>query len=96
MTVIGKSTTVNRLNILRGEPYTARVVRTVRGRVQENLPIVISERHQVLILRYFQNVMHHKNDEAKLKSILFGNGFNKTQSAFNLCRAFQKDASILN
>jgi len=43
------------------------------------------------ITGYFQNVMHYKNDEAKLKSILFGNGFNKTQSAFNLCRAFEKN-----
>ena len=42
------------------------------------------------ITGYFQNVMHYKNDEAKLKSILFGNGFNKTQSAFNLCREFEK------
>ncbi|HVW15847.1 MAG TPA: DUF932 domain-containing protein [Mucilaginibacter sp.] len=49
------------------------------------------------ITGYFQNVMHYKNDEAKLKSILFGNGFNKTQSAFNLCRAFEKaGSSILN
>ena len=49
------------------------------------------------ITGYFQNVMHYKNDEAKLKSILFGNGFNKTQSAFNLCRAFEKEgSSILN
>ena len=49
------------------------------------------------ITGYFQNIMHYKNDEAKLKSILFGNGFNKTQSAFNLCRAFEKDGvSILN
>jgi phage/plasmid-like protein (TIGR03299 family) len=45
------------------------------------------------ITGYFQNVMHYKNDEAKLKSILFGNGFNKTQSAFNLCRAFEKEGS---
>jgi len=42
------------------------------------------------ITGYFQNVMDYKNDEAKLKSILFGNGFNKTQAAFNLCRAFAK------
>lgn len=49
------------------------------------------------ITGYFQNVMHYKNDEAKLKSILFGNGFNKTQSAFNLCHAFEKQGnSILN
>ncbi|WP_183573753.1 DUF932 domain-containing protein [Mucilaginibacter sp. X5P1] len=43
------------------------------------------------ITGYFQNVMHYKNDKAKLKSILFGNGFNKTQSAFNLCREFEKN-----
>ena len=49
------------------------------------------------ITGYFQNVMHYKNDEAKLKSILFGNGFNKTQSAFNMCGAFEKEGmSILN
>ncbi|WP_162842785.1 hypothetical protein [Mucilaginibacter pineti] len=42
------------------------------------------------ITGHFQNVMHHKNDEAKLKSILFVNGFNKTQAAFKLCRAFAK------
>jgi phage/plasmid-like protein (TIGR03299 family) len=49
------------------------------------------------ITGYFQNVMHYKNDEAKLKSILFGNGFNKTQSAFNLCSAFAKHGeTVLN
>jgi phage/plasmid-like protein (TIGR03299 family) len=49
------------------------------------------------ITGYFQNVKHFKNDEAKLKSILFGNGLNKTQSAFNLCRTFEKEGvSILN
>ena len=47
------------------------------------------------ITGYFQNVMHYKNDEAKLKSILFGNGMNKTQSAFNLCRAFEKNGDVI-
>jgi hypothetical protein len=42
------------------------------------------------ITGYFQNVMNYKDKEAKLKSILFGNGFNKTQTAFNLCRQFEK------
>ena len=42
------------------------------------------------ITGYFQNVMHYKNDEAKLKSILFGNGLNKTQAAFDLCATFAK------
>src|SRR5206468_3862656 len=41
------------------------------------------------ITGYFQNVTRYKNEEAKLKSILFGNGDNKTQAAFNLCRAFE-------
>jgi hypothetical protein len=39
---------------------------------------------------YMQNVRKYKSEEAKLKSILFGNGFNKTQSAFNLCTEFEK------
>ncbi|HEY2580220.1 MAG TPA: DUF932 domain-containing protein [Mucilaginibacter sp.] len=43
------------------------------------------------ITGYFQNVMNYKDEEAKLKSILFGNGFNKTQKAFDLCRQFEKD-----
>jgi hypothetical protein len=72
MTASGKSTTVNRLNILRGGPYIARFVRTVRGRIQENLPIVILERHQVLILMYVQNVQKFGNNEAKFKSIMDG------------------------
>jgi hypothetical protein len=37
-----------------------------------------------------QNVKTYKNEETKLKSILFGTGFNKTQSAFNLCNEFEK------
>jgi len=49
------------------------------------------------ITGYFQNVKQYKNEEVKLKSILFGKGFNKTQTAFNLCRAFEKEGtSILN
>lgn len=47
------------------------------------------------ITGFFQNVQHYKNDEAKLKSILFGNGLNKTQSAFNLCRDFEKRGDML-
>lgn len=46
---------------------------------------------------YMQNVKQYKTEEVKLKSILFGNGFNKTQSAFNLCWTFEKEGtSILN
>jgi phage/plasmid-like protein (TIGR03299 family) len=39
---------------------------------------------------YLQNVKTYKSEEAKLKSVLFGNGFNKNQTAFNLCREFEK------
>ncbi|MBS1519865.1 MAG: DUF945 domain-containing protein [Bacteroidetes bacterium] len=51
------------------------------------------------ITGYFQNVMSYKDDEAKLKSVLFGNGLNKTQAAFNLCSLLEKhgtDAFIVN
>lgn len=49
------------------------------------------------ITGYFQNVMKYKDEEVKLKSVLFGNGLNKTQRAFNLCRAFEKDGlHVLN
>lgn len=41
---------------------------------------------------YFQNVRTYKNDEAKLKSLLFGGtGQMKTQKAFNLCEQFAKE-----
>jgi phage/plasmid-like protein (TIGR03299 family) len=44
---------------------------------------------------YFQNVRHYKNDEAKLKSILFGGTAQiRTQTAFNLCSSFAKDGSL--
>ena len=40
---------------------------------------------------YFQNVRTYKNDEAKLKSLLFGGtGQMRTQKAFNLCECFAK------
>jgi phage/plasmid-like protein (TIGR03299 family) len=42
------------------------------------------------ITGYIQNVMPYKTDELKLKSILYGNGFNKTKTAFHLCQQFQK------
>ncbi|RXK87011.1 DUF932 domain-containing protein [Filimonas effusa] len=49
---------------------------------------------------YFQNVRNYKDDESKLKSILFGGTAQvRAQSAFNLCDAFAKkgsDALILN
>ena len=40
---------------------------------------------------YFQNVRRYKNDEARLKTILFGNGLTKTQAAFNCCMDFMKN-----
>ncbi|MFC0318693.1 hypothetical protein [Olivibacter oleidegradans] len=89
---------MNRLHILCGEPYTARVVRTVRGRVQGNLPIVISIRRQELIPRYFQNVRNYRDGEAKLQSIVLGGTAQlKSQKAFELCSAFAVEgAEILN
>jgi phage/plasmid-like protein (TIGR03299 family) len=39
---------------------------------------------------YMQNVKQYKTEEVKLKSILFGNGFTKTQTAFQLCREFER------
>lgn len=49
---------------------------------------------------YFQNVRSYKDDEAKLKSLLYGGTAQiKTQKAFNLCRDFASNgtsAFILN
>lgn len=43
---------------------------------------------------YFQNVRNYKDDEAKVKSLLFGGTAQlRTQAAFNLCTAFAKDGS---
>jgi hypothetical protein len=52
------------------------------------------------ITGYFQNVRSYKNDEAKLKSLMFGGtGQLRTQKAFNLCEDFSlkgDDAFKLN
>lgn len=41
---------------------------------------------------YFQNVRNYKDEEAKLKSLLFGGtGQLRTQTAFDLCNSFAKD-----
>ena len=41
------------------------------------------------ITGYFQNVRNYKDEEAKLKSLLFGGtGQLRTQKAFNLCEDF--------
>jgi len=44
---------------------------------------------------FMQNVKQYKSEEVKLKSILFGNGFNKTQTAFQLCSEFEKTGETL-
>lgn len=44
---------------------------------------------------YFQNVRTYKNDEAKLKSLLYGGiGQQRTQKAFDLCLSFEKAETI--
>ena len=46
---------------------------------------------------YFQNVRNYKNDEAKLKSLLFGGtGQIRTQMTFNLCEDFTTGKIQLN
>ena len=42
------------------------------------------------ITGYFQNVKGYKDEESKLKSIQFGTGLSKSQSAFKLCQQFEK------
>jgi len=49
------------------------------------------------ITGYFQNVRKYKDDTAKLKSLMFsGLAQQRGQAAFDLCVAFEKDASFLN
>lgn len=40
---------------------------------------------------YFQNVRNYKDDESKLKSIMFGTGLQRSQTAFDLCDSFAKN-----
>ena len=42
---------------------------------------------------YFQNVRNYKDGEAKFKSIMYGAGLQKSQTAFNLCADFAKHGS---
>ncbi|CAN5444003.1 hypothetical protein BH11BAC5_BH11BAC5_34530 [soil metagenome] len=45
----------------------------------------------IIATGYFQNVRTYKNEEAKLKSLLFGGtGQLRTQKAFQLCERFAK------
>lgn len=39
---------------------------------------------------YFQNVRNYRDDEAKLKSIMYGTGLQRSQAAFDLCTQFAK------
>ena len=45
------------------------------------------------ITGYFQNVRTYKNEEAKLKSIMYGTGLQRTQKAFDLCEDFTKNGN---
>jgi len=47
------------------------------------------------ITGYFQNVRTYKNDEAKFKSIMYGTGLLRTQTAFDLCTDFVKHGSTM-
>ncbi len=42
---------------------------------------------------YFQNVKNYKDGEAKFKSIMYGAGMQKSQTAFDLCADFAKHGS---
>jgi phage/plasmid-like protein (TIGR03299 family) len=42
---------------------------------------------------YFQNVRNFKSDEAKFKSIMYGTGLQRSQSAFDLCNEFTQHGS---
>lgn len=40
---------------------------------------------------YFQNVRNYKDDESKFKSIMYGTGLQRSQTAFDLCSSFAKN-----
>lgn len=40
---------------------------------------------------YFQNVRNYKNDESKFKSIMYGTGLQRSQTAFDLCSSFAEN-----
>ncbi|MBS1501475.1 MAG: DUF945 domain-containing protein [Bacteroidetes bacterium] len=42
------------------------------------------------ITGYFQNVRNYKDEESKFKSILYGTGLQRSQTAFNLCTDYAK------
>jgi hypothetical protein len=40
---------------------------------------------------YYQNVRNYKDDESKFKSIMYGTGQDRSQTAFNLCANYAKE-----
>jgi phage/plasmid-like protein (TIGR03299 family) len=45
---------------------------------------------------YFQNVRNFKDEESKFKSIMYGTGLQRSQTAFDLCAEFAKHGNTLN
>lgn len=43
---------------------------------------------------YFQNVRNYRHEESKLKSIMFGAGLQRSQTALNLCGEFAKHGNL--
>jgi len=42
---------------------------------------------------YFQNVRNYRDDETKFKSVIYGTGFERSQTAFDLCTEFAKNGN---
>jgi hypothetical protein len=42
---------------------------------------------------YFQNVRNFNDDESKFKSIMYGTGLQRSQTAFDLCAEFAKSGN---
>ncbi|WEK17853.1 MAG: DUF932 domain-containing protein [Candidatus Pedobacter colombiensis] len=47
------------------------------------------------ITGYYQNVCNYKDDESKLKSIMYGTGLKRGQKAFDLCTDFAKNGNTI-
>lgn len=47
------------------------------------------------ITGYYQNVCNYKNDESKLKSIMYGTGLHRGQKAFDFCTDFAETGNII-
>jgi hypothetical protein len=44
----------------------------------------------ITVTGYFQNVRNYKDDESKFKSIMYGTGLQRSQTAFDLCDKFSR------